>query len=67
MVAKRNRKTSPLAGGKRMICPDCHGNGFLIENKDKDRQVHQCKTCNSEGEISTYLRGIRDLQKKGNL
>ena len=48
-----------------MICPDCHGNGFLIENKDKDRQVHQCKTCNSEGEISTYLRGIRELQKKG--
>ena len=31
-----------------MICPKCHGNGYWIE---KLRQVRQCKTCKSQGEI----------------
>jgi DnaJ-class molecular chaperone len=49
-----------------MICPTCHGNGYWVENllgKEKARresfsaglcvlrQVRQCETCNSQGEI----------------
>jgi len=39
-----------------MICPDCHGNGYwIVEEPDAKtgamRQVRQCETCNSQGEI----------------
>ena len=34
-----------------MICPDCHGNGYWIEDLRVMRQVRQCETCNSEGQI----------------
>jgi hypothetical protein len=34
-----------------MICPKCHGNGYWIEKLKVLRQVRQCETCNSQGEI----------------
>jgi hypothetical protein len=34
-----------------MICPKCHGNGYWIEQLRALRQVRQCKTCSSQGEI----------------
>lgn len=34
-----------------MICPTCHGNGYLIKKLRVLRQVSQCKTCKSQGEI----------------
>jgi DnaJ-class molecular chaperone len=34
-----------------MICPDCHGNGYWIEQMRVLRQVRQCETCNSQGEV----------------
>jgi len=34
-----------------MICPKCHGNGYWIEKLRVLRQVRQCETCHSQGEI----------------
>ena len=34
-----------------MICPKCHGNGYWIEKLRVMRQVRQCETCHSQGEI----------------
>ena len=37
-----------------MICPRCHGNGYLIEQLRALRQVRQCETCHSHGEIKEF-------------
>ena len=39
-----------------MICPTCHGNGYLLEESDDGRvpqirDVTQCATCSSSGEV----------------
>jgi len=33
-----------------MICPKCHGNGYVIEQMRVLRQVRQCVRCRSQGE-----------------
>ncbi len=32
-----------------MICPTCHGNGYV---RGVDGYIAQCETCNSRGEIA---------------
>jgi len=36
-----------------MICPTCHGNGFIWVDpgNKKDRWQTDCKECNNQGEI----------------
>ena len=36
-----------------IICPDCHGNGYvkLVLEEGREHVVAQCVTCESEGEI----------------
>ena len=48
VVAGRNRKIGPLAGAQGMICPTCHGNGYV---RGVDGYIAQCETCDSQGEI----------------
>ena len=51
LATGRDRETGWMAGGQKMICPKCHGNGYWIEKLRVLRQVRQCETCNSQGEI----------------
>lgn len=44
-----------------MICPTCHGNGYLIKKLRVLRQVSQCKTCNSRGEVD-YIKESNDAK-----
>ena len=37
-----------------MICPKCSGNGYWIEKLRALRQVRQCETCHSHGEIKEF-------------
>ena len=41
---------------KKVICPDCGGNGFnrVPYERAKEEQHAQCETCNSEGELSEH-------------
>ena len=36
-----------------MICPECHGNGYVkaVIEEGREHIVIQCNTCDSEGEI----------------
>jgi len=44
-----------------MICPNCHGNGFLIDGLFfLLHQVEQCGKCRSQGEITSH----EDLELK---
>ena len=43
-----------------MICPNCHGNGFLMDGLFllsgivfQEHQVKQCGNCRSQGEITS--------------
>ena len=49
-----------LSGGDMMtinstqaiqICPDCHGNGYIVMRWEGEEVIEQCKTCNSQGEV----------------
>ena len=35
----------------KIICDHCKGNVYLKVNTDSYSEVHQCPTCQSEGEI----------------
>jgi ribosomal protein L37AE/L43A len=35
----------------KIVCPECHGNGFHRHIGDDGFTIHQCRRCNSEGEI----------------
>ena len=43
------------AGDNLMICPVCHGNGFIVTGPKyaefDDTSVEQCARCDSQGEI----------------
>ena len=34
----------------RMICPTCHGNGYVGDSKQEGKQT-DCKECKNQGEI----------------
>ena len=47
-----------LSQVKKVICNDCHGNGYIrvatgdtSEDFRKNSEVHQCWSCDSEGEL----------------
>jgi len=39
----------------KVICHDCRGNGYI---KDCYDEVHQCKSCKSQGEINLTNKDI---------
>jgi DnaJ-class molecular chaperone len=41
----------------KIICDHCKGNGFLRINASSFTEVHQCPTCNSQGEVEAELNG----------
>ena len=57
----------------KIICPKCHGNGYLGGSRDTDKQV-DCDYCNSEGEVDITeetvnygrdkVRGIKESCRK---
>ena len=51
----------------RMICPRCHGNGYIkvkdsIENPTET--IHQCPQCNSQGEIMIDEQRMKSILQK---
>ena len=38
---------------KKLICPTCNGNGYvkIINYEDREKYIHQCWDCDSEGEF----------------
>ena len=47
----------------KIICDHCKGNGFLRINASSFTEVHQCPTCNSQGEIvaEIYEQLLNDI------
>tara|TARA_B110000503_G_scaffold122160_1_gene186478 strand:+ start:472 stop:678 length:207 start_codon:yes stop_codon:yes gene_type:complete len=39
----------------KVICDHCQGNGYLRINTSSHTEVHQCPTCNSQGEVEADL------------
>ena len=39
----------------KAICNHCKGNGYLRESNGSYTEVHQCPTCNSQGEVVAEL------------
>ena len=35
----------------KIICSSCKGNGYIRLKFEAEESIHQCKVCNSEGEI----------------
>ena len=35
----------------KIVCPECHGNGFHRQIDDDGLSIAQCTRCNSQGEI----------------
>ena len=48
-----------------MICPKCRGNGYWIEHLKILRQVRQCETCTSQGEIKEKPVELDERRKVG--
>ena len=48
LATRVHRKIGALAGGQRMTCQTCHGNGYV---RQEDGKIAQCETCDSQGEI----------------
>ena len=38
---------------KKLICPTCNCNGYvkIINDEDREKYIHQCWDCDSEGEF----------------
>jgi DnaJ-class molecular chaperone len=34
-----------------IICSNCKGNGYIRIRFEAEESIHQCKVCNSQGEI----------------
>ncbi len=44
--------TTEATTRRNQICPDCKGNGYHKVSWEAEEVVQQCKTCNSQGEIT---------------
>ena len=50
-----------MSTGKRRICPECKGNGYLKVATETQDTRHQCWDCDSEGEFyETITDGFID-------
>jgi len=50
-ILEDNKITNVVPPRKKMICPNCKGNGFTRHVFEAEEHELQCKTCHSEGEV----------------
>ena len=51
VLAKKARIQEMEKVKHKDICDHCKGNGYLRESNGSYTEVHQCPTCNSQGEV----------------
>ena len=50
----------------KIICPECHGNGFVKVQVDKGQSVEgNCETCKSQGEVDITEQVLAMLEASG--
>ena len=49
---------------RKMICPDCGGNGYLGSSL-KPKEQEDCKTCNNQGEVLISEEMLNKLRDSG--
>ena len=49
---------------RKMICPDCNGNGYIgASNKPKEQE--DCKLCNNQGEVEINDQNLQRIRESG--
>ena len=53
----------------KIICPKCHGNGFIysFNHDDRKKQPMDCDYCKNQGEVDITEDVIHDLDDAGQL
>lgn len=53
----------------KIICPKCHGNGFIYTFNHDDRKKHpiDCDYCKNQGEVDITEDVMKDLDDAGQL
>jgi len=50
----------------KIICPQCHGNGFIRIQVDEGRKVQgDCEYCKSQGEVDITEEVLATLEASG--
>ena len=50
----------------KIICPECHGNGFVKIQVDEGRSVEgDCETCKNQGEVDITEQVLAMLEASG--
>ena len=50
----------------KIICPQCHGNGFVRIQVDEGRKVQEnCEYCKSQGEVDITEQVLSILEASG--
>jgi DnaJ-class molecular chaperone len=50
----------------KIICPECHGNGFIRIQVDEGRKVQgDCEYCKSQGEVDITEQVLATLEASG--
>jgi len=52
-----------MGSNKKIICPECKGNGYVTVHYQGDKKPHHedCKYCNNQGELTE-----KEINKKMN-
>jgi Zn ribbon nucleic-acid-binding protein len=48
-----------------IICPKCHGNGFIysFNHDDRKKEAIDCGYCNNQGEVDITEEVMKDLEE----
>ena len=50
----------------KIICPECHGNGFVKVQVDAGRKIESdCDACNNQGEVDITEEVLATLEASG--
>ena len=49
---------------RKMICPDCNGNGYVGTSTKPDEQ-EDCKLCKNQGEVKITEKNLQRLRESG--
>tara|TARA_R100000773_G_C4170589_1_gene84439 strand:- start:492 stop:659 length:168 start_codon:yes stop_codon:yes gene_type:complete len=47
-----------------MVCPDCHGNGYVGPSAKPEEQK-DCKLCKNQGEVEINEENLKHLRESG--
>jgi DnaJ-class molecular chaperone len=47
-----------------MICPDCHGNGYIGSSVEPENQK-DCELCQNQGEVEINEKNLKHLRESG--